>query len=201
MSTIVEERPTDLGRAWTLVWIDAREAVLVDLDESGPHVERVTSDVPAHHRATGHVRHDPAIRHGGGRPQTSGEPRRIEYLARFVEEVAARLPTSHDLIVLGQGTVHEQLSRHLEETDRRHGYVRDIRCAAMPRRTDRQLIAYLREVEGEPLRRRTVGAYRWSEPVVTNASGQGSPGPRRMAKPRSRSGRSAVAEDGEGDGE
>ena len=44
------------ARSSTLVRIDAREAVIVRLEGGRAHIERVESDVPAHHRATGHVR-------------------------------------------------------------------------------------------------------------------------------------------------
>ncbi len=52
------------------------------------------SDVPAHHRATGHVRHDAAVRPGGGAPKAAGEPHRLEHLAQFVDDVANRLPAT-----------------------------------------------------------------------------------------------------------
>lgn len=94
----------------TLVWIDAREAVIVRWQHDRPRLERVESEVPAHHRATGHVRHDPGVRHGGGGPpQTAGEPHRLEHLDRFVEQIANRLPPGDDLLILGPGTVRERL--------------------------------------------------------------------------------------------
>lgn len=88
----------------TLVWIDARRAVIAGWHHDGVDVVRVSSDVPAHHRATGHVRHDPTVRHGGGgRPQTAGEPHRLEHLERFVEQIASRIPSDDDVLVLGPG--------------------------------------------------------------------------------------------------
>jgi hypothetical protein len=76
----VSQVATDAPRhpALTLVWIDAREAVVVRWVAGTSVVERIESDVPAHHRATGHVRHDPNVRHGGGGvSQTAGEPHRL----------------------------------------------------------------------------------------------------------------------------
>ena len=55
----VKERPH------ALVWIDSHEAIVVRWEDDQARIERVQSDVPDHHAATGHVRHDPAIRHGG----------------------------------------------------------------------------------------------------------------------------------------
>ncbi len=165
----------------TLVWIDAREAVIVRWQDADARLERLELDVPAHHRATGHVRHDPATRHGGGgRPQTAGEPNRLEHLARFVDEVADRLPDDDDVIILGPGTVRERLEHLVRDADRRHERPRSVVCEASARLTDRQLIARLRGITGEALRRRTVGAYRWSGPPSRRPSGRLDLLPRRV---------------------
>lgn len=165
-----------------LVWIDAREAIVVRWQDGTPRVERIDSEVPAHHRATGHVRHDPAIRHGGGggRQQTAGEPHRLEHLSRFVEQVASRLAAEDELVILGPGTVREHLQRHVREIDEGHHQSRSISCEASPKLTDRQLIARLRHIVGADPRRRTVGAYRWSEPLPRRPSGGPVPPPRRV---------------------
>jgi hypothetical protein len=168
-------------RACTLVWIDAREAVIVRWERDRADVERVESEVPAHRRSTGHVRHDPMVRHGGGGgSQTAGEPHRLEHLGQFVENVADRLGPDDDLLILGPGTVHERLERHIRESDEHHGRHRDISCETSPPLTDRQLIARLRHVAGADARRRTVGAYRWSEPPPQQRSGQAPVRPRRV---------------------
>lgn len=172
---------TDDHRPSTLVWIDAREAVIVRMPGDRARIERVESEVPAHHRATGHVRHDPAVRHGGGGgPQTAGEPHRLEHLKRFVVDIASRLRADDDLLILGPGTVHERLTKHLHETDRRHGRHRDVRCEAAPPLTDRQLIARLSRFAGVEPRRRSVGAHRWSEPSAHRPSGRAALAPRRV---------------------
>jgi len=166
----------------TLVWIDAREAVIIRLHRDRARLERMESDVPAHHRATGHVRHDPAVRHGGGggSPQTAGEPHRIEHLNHFVGDIANRLAADARLLVLGPGTVHERLARLLSETDEHHGRDRDITSEASPPLTDRQLIARLRRHSGGEPRRHSVGAYRWSDPPGHRPSGQAHLPPRRV---------------------
>jgi hypothetical protein len=165
----------------TLVWIDAREAVIIRLHGERAHIERVESEVPAHHRATGHVRHNPAVRHGGGgSPQSAGEPHRIEHLNQFVRDIANVLAAGDDLLILGPGTVHERLARQLAEDEGRHGHMRHIACEASPPLTDRQLVARLRQFAGVEPRRRAVGAYRWSEPLDTRPSGQAQLPPRRV---------------------
>ena len=115
----VPPRATDGPRAreLTLVWIDAREAIVVRWSEGAAVVERIESDVPPHHRSTGHVRHDPGGCHGGGPPRAAGEPHRLEHLARFLDTVTDVLPDEDDLLLLGPGTVHEHLARLIRERD------------------------------------------------------------------------------------
>jgi hypothetical protein len=146
-----------------VVWIDSREGIVARRAAGAIDVERLRSDVPPHHRSTGHVRYDPAFRHGGG-PQSDDEARRLERVGRFLEEAERRLPPAADLLLLGPGVVHEQLARRIREHDARHHITRDVRCETAPRLTRRQLIARLRVESGEQPRRRTVGAYRWTDP-------------------------------------
>jgi hypothetical protein len=155
-----------------LVWIDAREAIIVRMQADQARIERVVSDVPAHHRATGHVRHDPGVRHGGGGPQAAGESHRLEHLTRFVGEVADRLATDAAVLVLGPGTVPERLARQLSESDQHHGRHRVVDYEAAPRLTDRQLITRLRRFSGGEPRRRSVGAYRWTDAPGARRPGQ-----------------------------
>ena len=158
-------------RACTLVWIDAREAVIVRWHDDRAHLERLDSDVPAHHRATGNVRHDPAV------------------------------PRDDDLLILGPGTVRERLERLVRDMDEHHQRTRAISGEASSRLTDRQLIARLRHVVGADPRRRTVGAYRWNEPPSERPSGHAQPGPRRVVEKRTnRLDRGAVGGGGETDG-
>jgi len=170
-------------RPSTLVWIDAREAVIVRWQDDRARLERVDSEVPAHHRATGHIRHDPAIRHGGGGPpQTAGEPHRLEHLQRFVEDIAGRLAPEDDLFIVGPGTVHERLARRVRLADTHHQRSRIVGCQASSRHTDRQLLARLRQFAGLAPRRRTVGAYRWGEPLPHRRSGATQPLPQRVVE-------------------
>ncbi len=181
---IHEPRPT------TLVWIDSRDAVIVRLRDGRTRLEHVESEVPAHHRATGHVRHEPAIRHGGGgSPQTAGEPHRLEHLKQFVTEVAGRLAPDDELLVIGPGTVHERLARHVAESDEHRGHARAIACEASPPLSDRQFIARFRRFTGVEPRRRTVGAYRWTVPPEHLPSGRARVPRRGSAKPPRERGR------------
>ena len=152
-------------RPVTLVWVDATEAIIVGWQGDASRLERVASDVPAHHRATGHVRYDPRVRHGGGgQSQTAGEPHRLEHLERFIEQVTSRLPQGDELLILGPGTVRERLERRIRESDERHGLSRTVSCEASARLTDRQLVARRRQFSGKDPRRRTVGAHHWTQP-------------------------------------
>lgn len=175
------DRPAVAER--TLVWIDARCAIIVGHRDGEVTVERIESDVPDHRKATGQVRHEPGIRHGGGgAPQTAGEPHRNEHLRRFVTLVHDRLPATDDLTILGPGTVRERLQREVHEADRRHHRARDVRCEPSGRLTERQLVARLDHDAGLEPRRRTVGAYRWSEPGPPARSGRHPTGPRRVTE-------------------
>jgi hypothetical protein len=149
----------------TLVWIDARGATIVRWRDGEVDLEQLESGVPAHHRSTGHVRHDPSFRHGGGGPaQTADEPRRLEHLARFIDRVSARLPADDAILILGPGTVRERLEHHLREADEQHGRTRPISGASSGQLTLAQLVARLRHAIGDDPPRRRVGPYRQSGP-------------------------------------
>jgi hypothetical protein len=178
---IDEPRPT------TLVWVDSRIAVIVRLREGRTRLERVESEVPAYHRATGHVHHDPVFRGGdGGSRQTAGESHRLEHLKRFVTDLAGRLASDDELLVIGPGTVHERLARQVAAGDERRGHPRAIVCEASPPLTDRQLIARLHRFTGIEPRRRTVGAYRWTDARTHRPSGQTRVAARRVVDKRPR---------------
>jgi hypothetical protein len=142
------------NRSLTLVWIDARTATVVRRDGVDIRASRLHSDVPAHRRSTGHVRHDPGLRHGGGgSPQDAGEPRRLEHLARFLATVADRIGPDDDLVVLGPGTTREHLARRVSEGDARRHAARRITSEPAAPMTDHQLVAALRTLAGEEPKR------------------------------------------------
>lgn len=180
--TTAPAAPASATAGHTLVWIDAREARIVERHDDEVTIEHIESDVPDHRKSTGQVRHEPGVRHGGGgAPQTAGEPHRNEHLHQFIAQIARRLPNDHDLTILGPGTVREHLEREVRESDRHHRRTRTVACAAATRLTDRQLVARLSREAGVEPRRRTVGAYRWSERPVAR-SGRGRAVPKRVVE-------------------
>jgi len=144
----------DPARLGVLVWIDAREAVVVRWTGEEAAIERLASDVPAHGRAARHVRYDPLTRHGGPDRQSAVERRRIEHLDRFVDAVAGRLAGDESIVVVGHGTVHERLVARLRELDGPGHRSRSIEARRADRPTERQLVAELREHIGASPRRR-----------------------------------------------
>lgn len=162
MSAVAERPLRGGGPAWragpgpaTLVWIDTERAVIGRClgPSAEPTTEGLTSDVPAHHRSTGHVRHDPT-RHGGGGPAADLiERSRQEHLRRFIEQVAQHIPDDA-VEILGPGTTREHLVRRLRERDVAQGVWRDIRCVPSEALTERQFVARLRYLAGRPAPRR-----------------------------------------------
>ncbi len=142
--------------ATTLVWIDSEEAIIIRWDDRAT-VERVRSDVEGRHRSSGHVRIDPSVRHGGGRASPDAiERARREHLRAFIEEVAAHVPPTDDVMVVGPGLVRERLERDLRAGDRRHGRRRHVHSAAAERLTEQELVAHVRTLAGDAPKRRAL---------------------------------------------
>lgn len=140
-----------------LVWIDTDQAIVARWDNRA-HLTRVVSDVPARHRSTGHLRHDPRLHPGGGGPPTDRIERdRLEHLREYLERVAALVPVDESVHISGPGTVKDELARILRTADRHHGRERCVETSASAPLTDRQLVARLRELAGATPRRRIVG--------------------------------------------
>ncbi|MEO8461661.1 MAG: hypothetical protein ABI555_00485 [Chloroflexota bacterium] len=135
-----------MDRQGVLVWVDARESVIVRWAGGEAAVERRTSDVPPRRRSTGHVRHDPGTRHGGGgsAPHDAGEGRRIEHLNRFVDQIAADVTEDDDVLLLGSGQVRELVASRLREADLQAHRNRQLTVEPAGRLTDPQLVARLR---------------------------------------------------------
>jgi hypothetical protein len=155
MSVARALRPSsvDTGLA-TLVWVDAREAVLARWVHGEIAIDRISSTVPVHTRAIGHIRHDPGVRHGGGLDQRALDHQRDEHIARFLDEVQAALPDAGPIEILGPGTIRERLARGVDEADGRAGRSARVISGSADHPTDAQLIARLRELVGRPPRRR-----------------------------------------------
>lgn len=147
-------------RRVTLVWIDAREAIVASWSGDAADLMRLESDVPPRHRSTGRVRHRPEVRHGGGGlSQSALERHRQEHLARFIELVARRLPNDEDVVILGPGHVRDRLARQLASSDIRHRRERTVCVEPATRLSERQLIARLLALQGETPPRQKVGGY------------------------------------------
>jgi hypothetical protein len=147
------------ARGVELVWIDAREAVLAHWANGRPILEHLASDTPAHHRETGHVRHDPRVRHGGGASQLAVEGHRLEHERRFLESVADRIEPGVDVLVIGPGTVREHLARRMRRAAREGPSPRAVLSEAAGPLTDPQIVARLRRAIGKDLPRQTVGRH------------------------------------------
>jgi len=187
----------------TLVWIDAAKATIIRWSDGASDIIHLESDVPNHRRATGRKRRQPhheaaammgghmgpGLRTGGyGHPNLDDESHRTEHLRRFVIDVASRLDGDERLLIVGPGTVREQLDRVVQERDGHHRRARVVACEASRLLTERQLVARLRAWAGDPPRRRTSGAYRWTGELATRGSGAalGIPGRISEKPPRTR---------------
>ena len=140
--------------ATTLVWIDTRTALVAREVAGRPVIERVLSGIPHHHRGRPHLRRDPLVRHGGG-GDAAEEARHEEYLARFLEAVAARIEPAEDVVVIGPGEMREHLAARLRESDGHHGRRRGVASSPSDRVTEHQLVTQLRTLNGDQPPRRT----------------------------------------------
>lgn len=136
------------GGRWTLVWIDARTAIVLRWRD-GPQVTHHDLETPPHEKSVGHIRHDP-MRHGGGRAQTTLETHRLEHLRQGLEGVQGAIPGDDDVLVIGPGYVREHLASELRNDDRKHERAREVRSEPAPRMTEPQLVERLRDLVGEP---------------------------------------------------
>ncbi|MEX1173414.1 MAG: hypothetical protein WEG56_12480 [Chloroflexota bacterium] len=141
----------------TLVWIDRDEALIVRWDGAAT-IERIASEVPPHRRSTGHIRHDPTVRHGGGGVPTDRLERvQAARLAAFIREVAARIPPGDPVRIVGPGDVRQRLGRIIRAEDRRLERERAVDTQSAAPLTEPQLVAHVRELAGDPPPRRVVG--------------------------------------------
>ncbi len=137
--------------ATTLVWIDSEEAIIVRWADRAT-VERVRSDLHAHPGGHGNGHgHGPqglAGRHDAGQRDVAQRARQGD-LRLFVDDVAARVPGSDAVTVVGPGVLRARLERMLRADDRRHGRHRLIHSAAADRLSEQELVARVRELAGE----------------------------------------------------
>jgi hypothetical protein len=134
----------------SLVWIDARRAVIATWRAGAPHIDTVAADIPPRDRSVGHVRQDPAIRHGGGQRQDKLDHRRADREREFLEAVTARIPATGRVDVIGSGEMHVHLARRLREAPGATASPREVTTEPAKPMTDAQVVARLRELAGHP---------------------------------------------------
>jgi hypothetical protein len=167
---------------FALVWVDFDHATILRWRAGVVVTEQITSDVPPRERATGHVRHDPQVRHGGsGRGQDDEERRRNEHLRAFLADVADRFAPETALEIVGTGTAGQRLATVLRRRRAGRAGAGDVTVVRSEPMTDRQLASRLRRHMGLDARRPTAGAYRWSGDLPRRASGA-IRGPRRVVQ-------------------
>jgi hypothetical protein len=140
----------------TVVWIDGRQAI-VGHWVGYPIVAGFVADIPSRHRSTGHIRHDPAVRHGGGGvPDDRIARDRAGHVSRYLDRVADAIPPAGPILVLGPGEIGEQLGARLRAADQHANRARPIDVERSGPLTERQLVARLRVLGGSPPKRRVV---------------------------------------------
>ena len=85
-------------------------------------------------------------------------------LARFLDDVSAKVPPDGPVHIIGPGPTRDHLERVILQADAHHHRVRTVTSQASLRLTSRQLVARMRALVGHVRPRRTVGAYRWTSP-------------------------------------
>jgi len=105
----------------TLVWIDAREAIVVSWLEDRAQVERLAAS-----------------------PSDSGEATCPDDPTRFVDEVAEHLPLDDDLLILGPSPIRDRLELRVHELDKHRRHRRAIAASSSAPQAQRQLLAQLR---------------------------------------------------------
>lgn len=75
-------------------------------------------------------------------------------LEQYLRAIADRMPPDDRLVLVGPGQVHERLAAEIRAADLRHGRSRPVEVASSAPRTERQLVAWLRELAGAPPERR-----------------------------------------------
>lgn len=156
MTSLVSPVPgAGVGSPVTLIWIDARQAVVARWGEGAARLDRVAGDLPPHERSLGHVKHNPLIRQGGGQLQTRLDHRRHEAEHAYIDAVLVHVPDEGYVEVIGPGPMRHHLVSRLLRRER-PGAARVVRTQAADQMTDAQVAARLRELAGHPPARRAV---------------------------------------------
>jgi len=115
-------------RVTTLVWVDAEEAIIVRWADRAV-IERV--------RPAGRSRAEPGERAGR------------ERLAAFLRDVAAHVPETDDVRVVGPGIVRVRLERALRTGDRCGAHRVHVRSASADRLSEQMLVTRVQTLAGD----------------------------------------------------
>lgn len=121
------------------LWVDHRKAIVVTVSDKGETTQRVESEVAKH------VRYSGGSGPSGSR-EGAGEDTRERHhegeLARYYDEIVARVRNAEGILIFGPGEARMELKAHLE----RAGLAaRIVGVEAADKMTDRQIVAKVRE--------------------------------------------------------
>ncbi|MFV2062079.1 MAG: hypothetical protein ACC726_01035 [Chloroflexota bacterium] len=91
--------------------------------------------------------------------QTALDRHRQEHLARFIDQVATRLPDGEEVIILGPGHVRDRLARRIIRSDVQHRVERTVSVEPAGHLSERQFMARLRTLHGQTPPRQKVEGY------------------------------------------
>jgi hypothetical protein len=113
------------------LWIDHRQAVIVSVAGDAEHLERINSNVEAHHRQSGM----------SGPADDARQRELTEHLKSYYEEVVSRLRGADSILIFGPGEAKGELNARLEKDRLGDRVVGVETCDKM---TDPQIVAKVR---------------------------------------------------------
>ncbi|HXJ83092.1 MAG TPA: hypothetical protein VMS64_30955 [Candidatus Methylomirabilis sp.] len=87
------------------VWIDHRQAVIVSVAGDAEHLERISSNVEAHHRPSGM----------SGPADEARQRELTEHLKSYYEKVVSRIRGADSILIFGPGEAKGELNVRLEK--------------------------------------------------------------------------------------
>ncbi len=121
----------------TGVWIDHKQAFVVEFKASGPKVSRIASNLQRKHKSTGGFRARRPSGGDGGGAEKKIWGHRMEEIHRYYVKVMAKLKNADEILVLGPSTAKIEFSKELSRAfkDRK-----DVTVVTTSRLTQNQLI-------------------------------------------------------------
>lgn len=124
------------------VWIDHRQAVIVNLSGSESTVTRIESDVEKHVRSSSGSRQAGSGESHHGTPEDVIDRKFDNHLKGFYDEVAASLKDKAAILVMGPGEARIEFQNQVKSKDLLAKIVATEKCDKM---TDPQIVARVRE--------------------------------------------------------